>query len=86
MKSYELNGVTYIQPETADEVTEEMIDLARQTHDSWFDDGERIDWNDFLDRLCSEGYLADGSRLDFDTYDSAAVRKIQKTVREWRRQ
>lgn len=85
MKRYEHNGMTYVEPETAADVTEEMLGLAEDTHDSWFDDGEPIDWEEFIDRLCKSGYLADGTRLEFETYESPAINKIKKHVRAYRR-
>jgi hypothetical protein len=86
MNIYEFEGVTYVEPVEVSDVTEEILRLAEETHDSYFDDEAKIDWEEFLDRLVSDGYLADGTRLEFDTYDNPAVRKIQKHVREWRRQ
>lgn len=85
MKRYEVEGQVYVEPETAAEVTEEILTLAEGTYDGWFDDEEKIDWEEFVDRLVKEGYLADGSHLEFDTYDSPAIRKIQRHIREYRR-
>lgn len=84
MKRYEHAGQVYVEPETAVEVTDEMLSLAEDTC-TWFDDDAPIDWEEFIDRLSEEGYLADGSRLDFETYDSPAINKIKRHVREYRR-
>lgn len=84
MKRYEHDGVTYVEPQTAGEVTDEMLALAEETHDSWFDDGGPIDWDEFIDRMVGYGYLSDGTRLEFDTYDNPAIRKIKRHVREYR--
>jgi hypothetical protein len=85
MRTSIVNGVIYVAPEESSDITPEILRLAEETHNSYFDDGKPIEWDDFIDRLCSEGYLSDGTRLDFDTYDNAAVRKIQKHVRAYRR-
>lgn len=84
MKRWDLDGVTYVQPETAGEVSEEMLTLAEETFTDWFDTGEPVDWAEFIDRMLSYGYLSDGTRLEFDTYDSPAIRKIKRHVREYR--
>ena len=81
----EHKGVTYVSPETAADVTEEILQLAEEISESWFGDDERIDWEDFIDRLCNEGYLKDGTKLDFEEYDNAAINKIKKHIREYRR-
>lgn len=84
MKSYELDGVLYIEPESAQEVTEEMLRIAEETFDGYFESDERIDWEEFIDRMVAYGYLADDARLEFSVYDSPAIRKIQKHVRRYR--
>jgi hypothetical protein len=81
----EYKGVTYVSPETAADVTDEILSLAEDTAESWFSNEERIDWEEFIDRLCNEGYLKDGTRLEFEEYDNAAINKIKKHVREYRR-
>lgn len=81
----EHDGVTYVSPETAEDVTEEILQIAEETYDGWFDDDQPIDWEEFIDRMCKEGYLSDETRLEFEEYDNPAVRKIQRHVRAYRR-
>lgn len=81
----ELNGITYISPETASDVTEEILLIAEEISDSWFDADERIDWESFIDRLCKWGDLKDGTKLDFEEYNNEAINKIKKHIREYRR-
>lgn len=85
MKEYEDAGIRYVEPETANDVTPEMLTLAESIYDGYFDDEERIDWEEFVDRLVKEGYLADGRQLEFETYDSPAISKIRRHIREYRR-
>jgi hypothetical protein len=85
MITNEYKGVTYVSPETAADVTDEMLEMAEDISESWFGDEERIDWEEFIDRLCSQGYLKDGTKLDFEEYDNAAINKIKKHIREYRR-
>lgn len=69
----------------AADVTDEIIAMAQDIYSGWFGDGQRLDWGDFLDRL-DGAELADGSRLDLgDTMDSAAIKKIQREIRDFSR-
>lgn len=80
-----VDGQVFVSLETAGEVTEEILAIAEETYDGWFDDDQSIDWEEFIDRMCAEGYLADGSRLEFEEYDNAAIRKIQRHIRAYRK-
>lgn len=84
MKTYVHDGVTYVEPHDAADVTDEILRLAEEVYDGWFDDDEPIDWEEFIDRLCKMGYLADDTRLEFDTYDCPAVSKIKRHIRNYR--
>lgn len=84
MNTYVDNGVTYVEPHDAADVTDEMLGLAEEVYDGWFDSDEAIDWEEFIDRLCNMGYLADGTKLEFDTYDCPAVNKIKRHIRNYR--
>lgn len=74
----------YTTVTTAEQVTEEIIELVRGIESGWYND-KPIDWEDVWDRI--EGStLNDGTRLDLGTEsDSAAMRKIQRIIREERR-
>jgi hypothetical protein len=76
---------TYTTPQTAKDVTEEMLETVRDIVEGWYNDGP-IDWEDVWNR-------ADGTRLDDGTYldmgdtnDSPAMRKIQRVIRAERRE
>lgn len=79
------DGVTYVSPETADDVTDEMLTIAESISDGYFPEEERIDWEEFIDRMCGEGYLDDGTRLEFEVYDNPAIDKIKRHVRNYRK-
>lgn len=85
MNKYEHEGVVYVEPETAQDVTDEILEIAEDVHDSYFDDESPIDWEDFIDRMVKQGYLKDGTKLEFETYDNPAISKIKKHIREYRR-
>jgi len=85
MKRTTFDGVIYVAPDEASDVTDEMLNLAEETHDGYFDADKPLDWEDFIDRLCKEGYLSDGTRIEFEVYDNPAIRKIKKHVRAYRR-
>lgn len=69
---------------TAQEVTDEILEMCEQTFESWFDDDEPIEWDHetvgFWARLESDYNLDLGDQLD-----SPAMRKIQKHVRAYKR-
>ena len=67
----------------ASDVTPEILEAAEEASE-WFAD-ERMDWDEFLDRLdgCP---LNDGSHLDVGpSTESPAINKIKKHIREVRR-
>ena len=76
------NGTTVSMLEDAADVTEEILEKAADVYDGWFASDERIDWEDFIDRLCK--WLPDD--MDIDEYDNPAVRKIKRHIREIRSQ
>lgn len=76
--------VTWVAPESAADVSDEILDFAVETTDAWFPEGP-IDWESVWDRM--EGYiLLDKTSLSMgDKLDTPAMRKIQRVVREQRR-
>ena len=64
----------------ASDVTSDCLEAAEGIFEGWYDnDGEPIDWIGFLDRLEGWGYCA-------TEVDSPAVRKIQRHIRNFRRE
>ena len=45
-----IDGVTYVAPDEASDVTDEMLNLAQEIHDGYFDEDEPMDWEEFIDR------------------------------------
>jgi len=68
---------------TAADVTPEVLSDAEEIYEGWYANDERIDWDDFIDRLAKRGDFG-SPPYDFDEYDNAAVRKIQRHIREIR--
>ena len=67
---------------TAEDVTEEIRDLATRINDEWFEGAMK--WDAFWDRL-DGSILGDGSELDLgDQYGTDAMKKIKKHVRHIR--
>jgi hypothetical protein len=85
MQTEESKGVTYLIPESAEDVSQAMLDLAEETFDGWFSDDERIDWEEFIDRLCKYSHHTD-SPFDFNEYENGAINKIKRHVRNYRNQ
>lgn len=81
----------YAEIRTADDVTEEVTQIALDIADGWYQTG-RIDWDDLIDRI--EGSeLDDGSVIDFGdgldkdkTNMSGAIRKLKALIRQHRRE
>jgi len=75
--TYEHNGDIYTILETAEDVTDEILELAITcAEDSrYFNNDPRIDWDRVWDFLETEGY-------DVENTDSPAARKIQRYVRK----
>lgn len=71
----------------AEDVIEEILDLAQEVEEAWFADEPNIDWESFWDRL--DGYTVPGyedREIDLGSeMDSPAMRKIQRHVRDLRR-
>lgn len=72
----------YTSPVSAEDVTEEILDLAREATDAgWFPDG-KIEWETVWDRM-DGATLRDGTRLDLGgDLSSPALRKIQRVIRK----
>lgn len=62
--------------EDADSIREDIESIF----DGWYADAERVDWDDFLDRLERRGYDLG------DELTSPAIRRIKAIVRELRKQ
>jgi len=68
---------------TAADVTPEVLEDAEYIYDGWFNTDERIDWEDFIDRLAKCG--SDRTpQYDFEEYDNAAIAKIRRHIRKIR--
>lgn len=71
---------------TADDATDEILDLAEEWADQYADGSGRVDWEQVWDRL--DGMQPDDTLwgLDFGAeYDTPAMKKIQREVRKRRR-
>jgi hypothetical protein len=76
-------AVAYTSPISAADVTEEILEAAEAIYDGWFADEQRIDWENFFDRL--DGIpLDDGTVLDLgmDTM-SPAIKAIKSHIRTY---
>ncbi|MEU8791549.1 hypothetical protein [Streptomyces sp. NPDC048643] len=68
-------------PETADDITDEIVDMAVEIVDGWYQN-TRVDWEDVLERLDRQT-LSDGRGLDFgESMTSPAIRCLQRRVRK----
>ncbi len=69
---------------TAAGVTDRVLKVAVDVEEGWFGNADRIDWEEFIDRLA--GYLmSEPVPMDIDDYDNAAVWKIKRHVQALRR-
>lgn len=75
----------WIVPETAADVTDEILEYALDTTENWFPDMP-IEWESVWDRM--EGYeFPNGKKLSWgDEFDTAAMKKVQRYVRKIRSQ
>lgn len=71
-------------PKSASDITPQMLDLAAEVHDDWFDDGFPIDWDSFFDRMASYS-LMDDVPWELDNIDNPAAQKIQRHIRAHRK-
>ena len=74
---------TYTTIVTAEDVTEEVLEMAWSVIEGWFGSGDKkIDWESVWDRL--DGYvMKDGSEIDMGgEMDTPAMRKIQREIRK----
>jgi hypothetical protein len=70
---------------TAEQVTDEILTAAENIYDGWWANEDRIDWQDFIDRLDGSP-LDDGTSLDLgDDMTSPAIRKIKAHVNAYRK-
>ena len=83
MQTEEHDGITYLLPTEAADVSEAMLSLAEETYDGWFSDDERIDWEEFIDRFCKDAKHTD-TPIEFNEYDNGAINKIKRHIREYR--
>lgn len=74
---------TYTTIVTAEDVTEEVLEMAWSVIEGWYQGGDRkIDWESVWDRM--DGYvMKDGSEIDMGgEVDTPAMRKIQREIRK----
>jgi len=70
--------------ESIDDVNDDVLAMAREVLDGWFASESRIDWEYFIDRLAELGYSQCDPPFDIESYDSPAVRKIQRYIQRIR--
>lgn len=76
--------VEYVKITGADDVTQEIMDLAESIESGWFGD-QRIDWSDFIDRIDGQA-LEDGRIIDMGSdLNSPAIRKIRHHINTMRK-
>ena len=83
MRTEEYKGKTYHYPTEAADITPAILSLAEQVFDDWFDSEERIDWEEFIDRMAQYS-RSDDEPWEFDEYDNPAIDKIKRHIREYR--
>lgn len=65
------------------DITDEIIEIAQSVYAGWYGDGQRIDWEDLIDRV-DGAELSDGTRLDLgNSMDSPAIKKIKREIRAY---
>lgn len=69
----------------ASDVTDTILGWAEEIYDGWYADDDRIDWEDFIDRLCKWGDNPDDP-WDIDSYACPAVEKIKRHIRQYRQE
>lgn len=70
-------------PVAAADITEEIIELALDVADGWYQSSP-IDWEDLTDRI-DGAELKDGSHLNMgDSMASPAIEKLKREVRKAR--
>lgn len=76
----------YTQVISREQVTDEVLEAAIEVYIGWFQDQQKIDWSDFIDRL--DGVtLDDGTTLDLgESLTSPAVTAIKEHVRRYRKE
>ncbi|MEV7675069.1 hypothetical protein [Streptomyces sp. NPDC088752] len=77
-KYWDRNGlIRFTQPESADDVTEEMVEIVSEKVNGWYSEG-RIDWQDVWERA-DGARLEDGSLLDLGTdLGSQALKRLKR--------
>ena len=79
--SYGSGERKYTSPTTADDVTEEMVEIVRGILEGWYNEG-RIDWEDVWDRA-ERIPLDDGTELDLpQDLGSPVYKALKKRARE----
>lgn len=65
-------------------MTDEVLEIGKDIVEGWYDEGQ-IDWENVWDRV-EKAQLDDGRGIDMgEDLGSAAIRKIKKEIRAWRR-
>jgi hypothetical protein len=67
----------WIQVQTKEQVTEQVLEAVEEVFDGWFADEPRIDWQNFIDRLEVRYEYDMGSSMD-----SEAIKAIKKYVKK----
>lgn len=79
------NDNNYALIVNAEDVTDEVLGIARELVDGWYDD-TRIDWEDVWDRM-DRTTLDDGRKIDMGpSTDSAAMKAIKRQINKERRE
>jgi hypothetical protein len=81
MQTYDDESTSdWTSPTQAADVTDEMVEIAREIVDGWYQEG-RVDWEDVWDRM-DGAELADGTHLDLGTdLGTPALAKLKRLAR-----
>jgi hypothetical protein len=72
-------------PVTKEDVTDELVGMAYEICDGWYQD-TRIDWENVLERMDKQT-LADGRGIDWgDDWLSPAIKELKRRVRKMRQE
>jgi hypothetical protein len=81
MREADMTQIRFLKD--AADVTARVLELVEEVHDGWFANDDRIDWEDFMDRLCGYGLL-EAEPWEFREYGTPAEAKIRRHVRDIR--
>lgn len=89
MKTFELDGLTYVVIKTREEADEYVTDGDIESVLEWFVDKRGVPTEDFLDRLCSYNRPAwDGSKpgIEFEKFDDHGTKRVLSRARKMKRE